>query len=390
MKRLAQITLTIGATLLGLLLLWVFQPTLALFGGSLALSAALRPLVQRLEARGIARGLAILIWYLLILAGLAVGVLIYGVGITDELTSAAEQLPNAYASAVDAWAHGTALQQNIVRGLPDFDTLMRSGAGGDGLAIIGGTVIGIAGGIVNLLIFAFAALSLAYYWLIEVAHFERLWLSLLPVGARVWARDIWRNAEGAVGAYIRATVIAVVVSALLLLALYRAAGVPFANLLALLGGFSQIVPRLGPGVALLPAILDALLISPLHALLVLLIGSAIQVLTHKFAVRSIQIEALKVNPLLQVLLLLALAYVGGLWAMIFAPPLAALIQVLYASMLATNAAAQPQERALELLTERLERLQVGPDAERVELASTLRRSDELLKQARAMLDGDQL
>src|SRR5947207_2506317 len=120
MKRLAQITLTIGATLLGLLLLWVFQPTLALFGGSLALSAALRPLVQRLEARGIARGLAILIWYLLILAGLAVGVLIYGVGITDELTSAAEQLPNAYASAVDAWAHGTALQQDIVRGLPDF------------------------------------------------------------------------------------------------------------------------------------------------------------------------------------------------------------------------------------------------------------------------------
>ena len=33
------------------------------------------------------------------------------------------------------------------------------------------------------------------------------------------------------------------------------------------------------------------------------------------------------------LLLLALGYVSGLWAMIFAPPLAALIQVLHASIL---------------------------------------------------------
>jgi len=63
MKRLVQITLTIGATLLALLLIWVFQPTLALFGGSLAISAALRPLVQQLESRGITRGRAILVWY---------------------------------------------------------------------------------------------------------------------------------------------------------------------------------------------------------------------------------------------------------------------------------------------------------------------------------------
>ena len=62
------------ATLLGLVLLWVFREALALFGGSLAISAALRPLVQRLEDRGVGRGLAILSWYLLILVGV---VLVY-------------------------------------------------------------------------------------------------------------------------------------------------------------------------------------------------------------------------------------------------------------------------------------------------------------------------
>lgn len=386
MKRLVQITLTIGATLLALLMVWLFQPTLALFGGSLAISAALRPLVQHLETRGIKRGWAILLWYMLALVGLVVGTLIYGVGVTDELRTAAEQLPQAYTSMVDAWSRSSALQQNIARGLPDFDTLVQNIASGGGLALIGGTVLGVAGGAVNILIFSFAALSLAYYWLIEAAHFERLWLSLLPVGTRVRARDIWHKAEAAMGAYIRATVIAVAVSALLLLALYRVAGISLAYTLALLGGFSQIVPRLGPAFVLLPAILAALLISPAHALVVLIAGGAIQVATHKFAVRSMQQEALKVNPLLQVLLLLALAYLGGLWAMIFAPPLAALIQVLYASTLTSSTVTQQRESELELLAERLARLQASPHAERVKIASTLRRSDDLLGKVRMLLD----
>ncbi|MBK9713603.1 MAG: AI-2E family transporter [Kouleothrix sp.] len=388
MKRLAQIALTIGVTLLTFLLLWVFQPTLAMFGGSLAISAALRPLVQRLESRGIGRGMAILIWYLLILAGLAVGVLIYGVGATNEIGAAAEGLPRLYGSLAEQWRNGTPIQQAVARGLPDFETLMRGGASAGGLAVVGGTVVGVASGVVSWLIFAFAALSLAYYWLIEVAHFERLWLSLLPIAARVRARDVWRSAEIAVGAYIRTTVLAIAVSALLLLALYRLSGLPFASLLALAGGASQLLPRLGPVVALIVATLVALLmLSPLHALLVLLIGSAIMIVTHRVAARTMQVEALKVNPLLQVLLLLALGYLGGLWAMIFAPPLAALIQVLYASILARNATAQPQETVLDLLSERLQRLQESPDAGRVEISSTLRRSDDLLKQARSMLDG---
>jgi predicted PurR-regulated permease PerM len=159
-----------------------------------------------------------------------------------------------------------------------------------------------------------------------------------------------------------------------------------AYVLALIGGFSQIVPRLGPAFVLLPAVLAALLISPAHALAVLIAGGAIQAVTHMFAVRWMQQDALKVNPLLQVLLLLALAYLGGVWAMIFAPPLAALIQVLYASLLTSSTATQ-RESELELLADRLARLQASPDAERVEISSTLRRSDELLGKARVLLDG---
>jgi predicted PurR-regulated permease PerM len=389
MKRFIQIIVTIAATLLGLLLLWVFQPALVLFGGSLAISAALRPLVLRLEERGVGRELAILFWYLLLLAGLVIGALIYGVGLTDEATAAAERLPQWYESTVAAWQQGAPLQQMVSRGLPDFAALLRGLGDSEGLAVAGGALLGLASGIVGDLIFLFAALSLAYYWLTEATHFERLWLSLLPVGTRVRAREIWRKVEGAVGAYIRATFVAMTVAGLLLLAVYTLVDLPFKVLLALLGGLSQMVPRLGPALGLLVAVLVALTVSPLEAALVLAGGALVQILAHQLAMRTLKAHSVKVNPLLQVLLILALADVGGFLAIVFAPPLAALIQMLYANLLTTNAAAQSQPDAIDMLSERLARLRAQADPDHLELSSTLKRSDGLLQQARTMLEDGQ-
>lgn len=387
MKRLAQITVTIGATLLAIGLMWVFQPTLVLFAGSLAISAALRPLVQQLERRGIRRGYAILIWYLLILAGLVIGFMLYSVGISDEFSRGAEDLPRGYAALTTLLQNGTPVQQTVAANLPSFEELLAGLVNSSGgVTGVGISLLSLSSNLVSFLLFAFAALSLAYYWLIEVAHFERLWLSLLPITARQQARTIWRNAEIAVGAYIRSTVIAVAVAALLLLALFRVVQLPFATSLALVGGFSQFIPRLGPVTSVLLAFTVALIaLPPWMALIVLLIGLSIQYATHVFAERAMQADALKVNAFLQVLLLLALAQLGGFWAMIFAPPLAALIQVLYAGILTTTTAVQPQQSVIDLLCERLERIKGLPEAERVDLVSSMRRSDDLLTEARTVL-----
>ncbi len=86
------------------------------------------------------------------------------------------------------------------------------------------------------------------------------------------------------------------------------------------------------------------------------------------------------------LLILALADIGGFLAIVFAPPLAALIQMLYANLVAANTAAQTQPGAIDLLVERLKRLRAQAAPEQLELVSTIKRSDELLRQAREMVD----
>lgn len=384
MKRLIQITLTIGATLLGIVLLWVFASAVALFGGSLAISAALRPLVQRLEERGLGRGTAILACYIAVLGLLGLFFALGGLNVAAEVNVSAEQIPRSYDALRTRLAGGSALEQDLARGLPeDVSTLFSSDAAGPAL-VSSNVLLGLVGNLFSDAVFLLGALSLAFYWLTESTRFERLWLSFLPVDLRIRARDIWRNTETAVGAYIRTTVIATLLAGLWLYLLFSAFRLPFPATVALLGGLSHLVPRVGPALALIPAVLVALTVSPTAAAVVLLGGAIIQIVIHHLAELLMRSQAIKVNPLLQVLLLLALVELGGVWAMVFAPPLAALVQVLYANLVAASTSTS-QTGVFELLCERLERLRSDVAPDNKELGSALQRSDDLISQARQLL-----
>jgi predicted PurR-regulated permease PerM len=181
----------------------------------------------------------------------------------------------------------------------------------------------------------------------------------------------------------------VTVAGLLLLTVYTLAGLPFRSLLALLGGIGHILPSLGPALGLLPAVLVGLTFSPLKGVIVFVCGAFVQVLAQQIARRMLKAQAVKVNPLLQVVLILALADLGGFLAIVFGPPLAAMIQVLYANLLTVSVVSQPRESALDLLDERLGRLRAEADPQSLELSSVLRRSEELLGQARVFLENGQ-
>jgi len=110
----------------------------------------------------------------------------------------------------------------------------------------------------------------------------------------------------------------------------------------------------------------------------------IQIVIHHLAELLMRSQAIKVNPLLQVLLLLALVELGGVWAMVFAPPLAALVQVLYANLIAASTATG-QTSVFELLCDRLDQLRDSVSPDNKELGSALQRSDDLIGQVRQLL-----
>jgi predicted PurR-regulated permease PerM len=169
---------------------------------------------------------------------------------------------------------------------------------------------------------------LSIYWSINQTHFERLWLSLLPSEQRTQARDIWRTIEPDLGAYIRSEVIQSLLAAFLLGIGYWLLGSPYPALLALVGALAWLIPVVGIALALiLPLLMGFLTSVPLGlftVLYTLMVLIAIQVWVEPRLVKRKWD-----NPVLTLIILLAMADAFGLPGILVAPPISAVCQILW-------------------------------------------------------------
>ena len=103
--------------------------------------------------------------------------------------------------------------------------------------------------------------------------------------------------------------------------------VPFALVLALLGGLLEIVPYIGPLIAFVPAVLIAATVSPWTAVLVAIIYIAIQQMENHLIVPLLMKKAVGLNPIVIILALLIGAKLAGVMGIILAVPFAAAIKI---------------------------------------------------------------
>jgi len=326
-KQLIGIGTAIMTTLLGLYLLWQFRTVVVYVLVSLAFAAAVRPFISYQAKQGRARRLALIALYLAILGGFLF-LLFLGVSsaITD-IQELAEQVSIQNAWRQPAWLPGSALQELLDERLPPPSEVFAAIIGEQGQLVLP-VILGFTQGIFSLLSAVLIVLFLSLYWSMDQIHFERLWLSLLPPGQRQSMRTIWRAIELDVGAYIRSEVGQGILAALFLGLGYWLLGSPYPVLLALIGSLAWFIPVVGIILAVLAPLLLGLLtgvslslLTALYTLVVLL------VLQNWVEPRLVHQE--KTNPILTLVILMALADAYGVMGMIVAPPLAAAGQILW-------------------------------------------------------------
>jgi len=105
--------------------------------------------------------------------------------------------------------------------------------------------------------------------------------------------------------------------------------IPFAGLLGLWAGITEIIPILGPFLGATPLVILALAISPIRALWALAIFLAIQNLENHLLSPTIMGNILRVNPLIIIFALIAGAEIRGIVGMIVATPAIALGNVVF-------------------------------------------------------------
>jgi putative permease len=352
-KRVLVVGTAVMTTLLAILVLWQFRMVVVYVLISVALAAALRPLVTRLVQRVILVRLAWILLYLVALGSL--GFLLFQVGKTA--TQEIQQLSHAL-SAQDAWIlplwlQGSSFDQSLIARLPPPSFLFSAIAGEQGQLVLP-TILGLTKSVGVVVSGALIILVMSIYWSINRTHFERLWLSLLSSQLRKHARGIWRTIEPDLGGYIRSEVLQSLLAGLLLGLGYWLLGSPYPALLALIGALAWLVPVVGASLAVILTLSVGLLTSAqlgvLTALYTLIILIVLQLWVEPRLFRR-KWE----NPILTLVLVLAMAQAFGVLGIILAPPLSAVCMILWnlliSNRLAPGAAAQVSD-----LKERLARL----------------------------------
>lgn len=386
MKRLAWFTTVVLGTTTLMLLLWEFREEFLVFLLSLAMAAAVRPLINYLNNRyRLSPGLASILIYVVGLV--VIGLLFYTVSglLLIEVQRAANNFALRYEFIKTQWPQGTALQQAIAERIPPPVEFYQALAGERGTVLVQ-TLFGVTSDFFVAIGQLSVILVLSVYWSIDRARFERLWLSLLPAEQRIGARDVWRNIEEGVGSYIRSELVQGFLAGLLLGFIYWLLGLQYPITLALVGVLAGTIPMVGAPLAAALPLLVGWASNPALAVTAALLTAAI-FLILEVVVEPHFFDRNRYSSLLMVLGMIILANDYGLLGLILAPPLVVAIAILSGHLMRQSIPTAAPKPTLQVadLQERLESVQimVGELDEPlpVEAASMLKRLGSLIEKA---------
>jgi predicted PurR-regulated permease PerM len=311
-----------------LILIWQFISAIVLFLLSLAVAAALRPLINSLTGRYVPKRIALGAIYFLLTAAILSSLWMIGTPLLDELQMATDDSIAAYERAKVEWPQsGTAFQQSLAEQLPPSADLYRVLFSEQGIPALA-SVFGIAQNFFSTLGQIAIILILSLYWSADQFRFERLGLTLLPEEHHPRALHIWRSVETGVGEYLRSELIQSVLAGLFLWLGFSMLGIRYPVLLALWGAIVRLIPWFGTVIAALPVLFIGVAMSSTVGILATLYTMGI-LLTLKLVIEPRFFPRYKYSASLIVLFVIALGETIGFIGVILAPPLAVAVQILF-------------------------------------------------------------
>jgi predicted PurR-regulated permease PerM len=231
---------------------------------------------------------------------------------------------------------------------------------------------------------------LSVYWSIDRTRFERLWLSLLPVETRTRARNIYQEIEHQIGIYIRSMFVRAVLTGIFLGAGLSLLAVPYAAMLGLFGALFSLIPWLGILLVIIP-VTAAAVTSSIQLAIIAGVYTLIILILLEVVIIPRLVSRGRYSSLLMILIAIILLEGFGLLALVLAPPLSAVIQ-LVVSRLREGAPAQPGLRSvreiadLRIRVQRVqEMLQETPEENAPYTDNMMQRLEKLVNEANDLL-----
>lgn len=283
---------------------------------ALLFAVALSPLIGWLQIKGLKRGSALALALVLFVGGIFAIAAIIIVSFVDTVASFANELPlyiesfRRYDLTKDYVDDALATVEGI-----DFGVVVQNGISS------GSTLLSGVSKAFEAVLFTF---FFTVYMLLEKDYLLRVVHSVIP---RSWShrtKDLQQEFVEVVGNYIRGQLLTSFLMGVVSYAIFRALGIPNALALGVIAGLTDVIPVIGGLLGLIPATLVALSISPMAAILTIVLVQTYSTLSNYFVRPRIFGNALDMSPFIVTVATMVGLLLFGIPGIIFALPAAAM------------------------------------------------------------------
>ncbi|WP_223591239.1 AI-2E family transporter [Neobacillus bataviensis] len=286
----------------------------------------LHPIVEKLHEKGLHRGLAIILIYVLFFGG--IGFALYkGIPvIIDQLKDLSESAPvfaeqyrgwiNHLQSHTRAWPDG--LQTKLNDGIDAFEKKM------DSLLTV---IVNILMNFLNSALIFMIIPFIAFYMLKDFPLIKRAVWYLTPKKWRKKGTAFLKDVDDSLGSYIRGQLLVCIIIGSISALLFWIFHLRYPLLLGLIVGATNVIPYFGPIIGAVPAVIIAATTSVKLVIITLVIVFGLQFLEGNILSPYIVGKSLHMHPLLIMVALTAGGEIGGILGLILAVPILVVLKV---------------------------------------------------------------
>lgn len=292
-----------------------------------------RPLVNFLELKNIPRILSILLIYLLVGLLLTLLLSLGGPLLKEQVKNFADSTPQLMEAIKDKV---TELQQSKwnshLRQSDSVDVEKASDAITESvsksLSTIGTNVMNIIGVLASIVTVFATVPFILYYMLKEGEKAPQHILRFLPAKQQKNGRKILADLDEALSSYIQGQVLVSFCIGAMLFIGYLVIDLDYSLLVAIFAMFTNVIPFIGPLLAIIPAVIIACIDSPIMVVKVLVVMIVVQQIEGHIISPQVMGKKLEIHPLTIISLLLAAGRIGGILGLIIAVPVYAVMKVI--------------------------------------------------------------
>ena len=173
---------------------------------------------------------------------------------------------------------------------------------------------------------------IALYMTLYHDQFKHTFAKLFHRDDRSHVEDTFELVDDKLGAWLRGQILLSLTIGFFTWVALSLVGLNYALPLALLAGFLEIIPTIGPILAAIPAVIVALNVSPTMALVVIGIYILIQLAENNIIVPKIMQHAVGLNPVVIIIAILVGAELLGITGALLSLPFVSFVTVIYNSL----------------------------------------------------------